>query len=368
MAESVFEKLLGSYSGMRKRTWSPQVIEEAELSKEQIDAFKDIAAAFERASQGQAVMSQGTRQNINFEPVEGQPGYVKISGSNLTPKIFTATEFANKVRPDKSRHPTSFGYRIATAWAPQQYGKNKDGEKSKEDKEIDKATQDLQGEPIDFPESAKSSIGGFLERKLGVSPNDAIKTLDKIKRIITFPLSRTKLGKLFENRPDLTPALQSELMKGVQAFFSMAGKVETITLADGTKKNIIRAERLTADERAAGKTITVRGSQGKGKVHFGRADGEPTQEFSGLQEYASSYDHKRYGLHLGKPVNQFGEMLHGVIILPEGVDVGSLTEEDMKDFDTAVQTSVSSSEGGNDTKGKLAEDVFQLVKMEQQSL
>lgn len=141
----------------------------------------------------------------------------------------------------------------------------------------------------------------------------------------------------------------------------MAGKVETITLADGTKKNIIRAERLSADERAAGKAITVRGGEGKGGVHFGRADGEPTQEFSGLQEYASSYDHKRYGLHLGKSLNQFGEMLHGVIILPEGVDVGSLTEEDMKDFDTAVQTSVSSSEGGNDTKGKLAEDVFQLV-------
>ena len=361
MAESVFEKLLGSYSGMRKRTWSPQVIEEAQLSKEQLAAFGDITAAFQRASQGQAVMSQGTRQNINFEPVEGQPGRVKISGSNLTPKIFDATMFANQVTPQKARFPASFAFKIAAAWVPQQGGEKKDDEKSKEDKEIDKATQDLQGEPIDFPESAKSSIGGFLEQKLGISPNDAAKTLDRIKSVIAFPLSRTKLGKLFENRPDLTPALQSELLKGVQAFFSMAGKVETITLADGTKKNIIRGERLGADERAAGKTITVRGGEGKGGVHFGRADGEPVQDYSGLQEYASAYDHKRYGLHLGKPLNDFGEMLHGVVIVPEGVDVGNLTEEDMKDFDTAVQTSVSSSEGGNDTKGKLAEDVFQLV-------
>ncbi len=361
MSESVFERLLGSYSGMRKRTWTPHVIEEAELSDEQKQVFPAAANAFKQALGGTPVMGQGSRQNINFEPVQDQPGRVKISGSNLTPKIFDQTSFNNNVNAAKAKFPASFAFKLASAWSPQQDGKKKDDEKSKETQPETEPTQQLPG----FTQTQRDGIAEYIEQKEDTDPTLAQRAVQAIQKTIITPLSRTKLATLLKERPDLTPKIQSQLLDLTSRFFSMAGKVEKATLADGTEVTFIRGERLSAGDRTAGRVITVRGNQGTGGVSFGRANGETVKEYEELQTYARAYDHKTYGFKLGKDVDKYGPNLHNARILPEGVDVTSMTKEEFQSLDTVVRRSISSTDkepiDDNDTVGKLFEDIIQIA-------
>ena len=361
MSESVFEKLLGSYSGMRKRTWAPSIIKEAALSDEQKKAQPAIQAAFTQAAGGTPVMGQGTRRNINFEPVQDRPGSVKISGSNIPPKILDQTGFNNTFGKIKSSyHPTSFAYKVFTAWAPQEEGEKKGDEKSKETQPETEPTQQLPG----FTKTQRDGIAEYIEQKEDTDPTLAQRAVQAIQKTIITPLSRTKLATLLKERPDLTPKIQSQLLDLTSRFFSMAGKVEKATLADGTEVTFIRGERLSAGDRTAGRVITVRGNQGTGGVSFGRANGETVEEYEEIQTYARAYDHKTYGFKLGSSVDQYGPNLHNARILPAGVDVTSMTKEEFQSLDTAVRRSISSTDkepiDDNDTIGKLFEDIIQI--------
>ena len=339
----------------------PQVIEEAELSDEQKKSFSGAAKAFATAAGGTPVMGQGTRRNINFEPVQDQPGRVKISGSNLTPKIFDQTSFNNNINAAKARYPTTFAYKLASAWAPKQDEEKEGGEKSKETPSEPEATQELPG----FTQTQRDGIAEYIEQKDDKDPTLAQRAVQKIQSTIISPLSRTKLATLMKERPDLIPKIQSQLLDLTSRFFSMAGKVERAKLADGTEVTFIRGERLSAGDRAAGRAITVRGNDGTGGVSFGRANGETIEEYKEIQTYARAYDHKTYGFKLGTGVSKYGPNIHDARILPEGVDITSMTKDEFDQLDTAVRKSISSSSvsapiDDNDTVGKLFEDIIQI--------
>lgn len=360
MSESVFERLLGSYSGMRKRTWTPHVIEEAELSDEQKQVFKAAAKAFETALGGTPVMGQGSRQNINFEPVPDQPLKVKISGSNLTPKIFDQTSFNNNVNAAKARYPSTFAYKLASAWFPKQDGEKQDNEKSKETQPEPEAVQELPS----FTQSQRDGIAEYIEQKEDKDPTFAQRVVQKIQDSIVRPLQRRKLSTLLRERPDVSTKIRNQLLDLSSRFFSMASKVEKATLADGTEVKFVRGERLSAGDRAAGRVITVRGNNGTGGVAFGRANGELSEEYSEIQTYARAYDHKTYGFELGSNVSKYGPNLHNARVLPEGVDISSMTKEEFEELDPVVRSSVSSTGkdpiDDNATVGHLWEDVLQM--------
>ena len=305
-------------------------------------------------------MGQGTRQNINFEPVQDQPGRVKISGSNLTPKIFDQTSFNNNINAAKARYPTTFAYKLASAWFPQQDDKKKDDEKSKETQPEPEAVQELPS----FTQSQRDGIAEYIEQKEDTDPTAAQKLVQKIQDSIVRPLERRKLSSLLRDRPDLSTAIKSQFLDLTSRFFSMAGKVEKATLADGTEVTFIRGERLSAGDRQAGRVITVRGNNGTGGVAFGRANGETIDAYAEMQTYARAYDHKTYGFELGSNVSKYGPNLHNARILSEGVDISSMTKEEFEELDPVVRSSVSSTGkdpiDDNATVGTLFEDTLQM--------
>lgn len=358
MSESVFDKLLGSYSGMRKRTWQPAIIEEA-LDDEQTKQYNAVFAAVQQAlnqlAPGKEQAGFGDRKNITITKDPTGQGFT-ISGSNLGRKKFRdfSREFSSRAASTENSKVRA----VMSAWSPKEDGEKKGDEKSKETPADVGTPQEPQG----FEKTQRDDIAKYIEQKTDSDPSISQKLVQKIQDTILTPLSRSKMATLFTERPDISPEIQSQLFSLVGRFFSMAGKVEKVTLADDTEVKIIRAEQLSPGERSAGKVITVRGNNGNGGVSFGRGDGELIEEYKDVQTFARAYDHKTYGFQLGKNVSQFGPNVFDARILPEGVDVTAMTKEEFDKLDLVAQKSVSTaaSTGDNDTTGKLFEDMLQL--------
>ena len=79
---------------------------------------------------------------------------------------------------------------------------------------------------------------------------DAKPFLDKILSTILTPLSKSKLGKLFSGRPDISTQIQKQLVTATGSVLSMASKVEEVKLADGSTRKVIRSSRMTAKEKS----------------------------------------------------------------------------------------------------------------------
>ena len=111
-----FSELLESYSKLRKRTFKLTYITEAEEKTDVSKYVEEVKAAFQKALNGEDQIGIGNKGNINFEyrePSEfGQPA-VKVSGSNLGEKIYTANEWSSLNWGNK----LSKGYKILAAWA-----------------------------------------------------------------------------------------------------------------------------------------------------------------------------------------------------------------------------------------------------------
>ena len=111
-----FSELLESYSKLRKRTFKLTYITEAEEKTDVSKYVEELKAAFQKALNGEDQIGVGKKGNINFEyrePSEfGQPA-VKVSGSNLGEKIYTANEWSSLNWGNK----LSKGYKILAAWA-----------------------------------------------------------------------------------------------------------------------------------------------------------------------------------------------------------------------------------------------------------
>ena len=81
MTTSVFTELLSSYSGLRKRTWTPSTLNEAfDPTPEQQAAVGEIEATFKAALSGQLQYSKGKKKNISMVLKDGK---VTISGANV---------------------------------------------------------------------------------------------------------------------------------------------------------------------------------------------------------------------------------------------------------------------------------------------
>jgi hypothetical protein len=112
-----FSELLESYGKLKKRTFKLTYINEAEEKKgDDLSQYIDQAKqAFDAALKGEDQIGVGQKQNINFEyrdPSEfGQPS-VKVSGSNLGDKIYTANDWSGLNWKSKQ----SKGYKILAAW------------------------------------------------------------------------------------------------------------------------------------------------------------------------------------------------------------------------------------------------------------
>lgn len=358
MSASVFEKLLGSYSGMRKRTWEPALIEEA-LDDEQTKQYNTVYTAVQQAlnqlAPGNEQAGFGDRKNITITKDPTGQGFT-ISGSNLGRKKFR--NFAKEFSSRAASTETSKIRAVMSAWSPKEGSEKKGDEKSKETPADVGTPQEPQG----FEKTQRDDIARYIEQKAGVDPSQAQTFVQKIQDTILTPFRTTKLGKLFDKRPDAANKIKEQLLDLTSRFFSMASKVETVTLADGSQVKVIRSELLSAGDRKAARIITVRGVDGSKGVRFGRVDGEFIEEYKELQEYARAYDHKTYGATLGSAMDRYGKAMFDTRILPEGVDPSTMTKEDFEKLELAAQksTAAGTGSGQNDTKGKLAEDMIQL--------
>jgi hypothetical protein len=360
MSQSVFEKLLGSYSGMRKRTWSLNIISEAESEdklKKYNDIYGQIKQFLDSAAPGQQQSGFGDNQNITLTKPQSGAG-VTISGSNLG-KGVTFRNFSDFT----SRAANTSNSKVAKvigAWSPSKKGDSDKGQKSK----IEPADAEIQ-EPIQgFNPTERDAIALYIEKKLGIDPAEAQVMVQKIQDTILTPGSRSKLSTFFEDRPDLAPEMQRQLLDVTSKFFSMAAKVETATLSDGTTVKFIRQDLLTPSERAAGSLITTRGVDGSKGVCFGRnsEDDSIVGDYADLQDYAQSYGDKSYGFTLGNFMKPYGGVLFGAKVLPEGVDLSTMSKEDFNSLVNVSEKSksVKDESDQNDSVGKLSEDLFEL--------
>lgn len=345
MSASVFEKLLGSYSGMRKRTWNPGLIEEAkaELSDEQKTTVSNIYQVVRQFMDTQPVgatqQGLGDKRNITIEKVSNT--MPRFTGSNLGTLNFK--DFNNRFNLNSAAHPQGAASKLLAAWSPK---KEEEGEKSKkegEDKEEKKAPEQ---EAAKFSEGFVEKVGSFLD-KLGVR-GGVVGFLDNLQNKINTPSKGSKTGKfvewlLEEAPPEISSQGRQSLSKATENFLSIASKVRTV---DGQKVIV----GLTGEEREALKVITIRNN---GTVYFGRP-GEAVPGYEVLQENASEHGDGNYGFCLGNSLKPMGDILNDARILPEGVDIENVSKEDIESFDT-IQKSKASAAAGNDATGKLEE-------------
>lgn len=361
MSISVFDKLLESYSGMRKRTWEPSILVEA-LDDEQLQKFNDVYNAIKdflsSAQPGQQQTGFGDNKNLTLTKAPTGLAF-SVAGSNLGAKGKSFRGGLNDFTSRAAATPNSKAAAVLSAWSPKDKDGKEDTEKSKKEPADAGAQTEIQG----FSPAERDDIAKYIEQKSEEDPTKAQAFVQKLQNSILTPLSKTKLGKIFSGRPDLTPTIQKQLFNITSRFFSMAGKVELITLGDGTQVKVIRSGRLSPGDRSASKVITARGTDGSKGVFFGRSDGDFEEEYKELQEYSQAYDHKTYGLSLGKAMAPYGTAVFDARILPDGIDPTTMTKEDFEKLDLVVQksTSTATGSGQNDTKGKLFEDMTQLV-------
>jgi len=364
MSESVFDKLLESYTGMRKRTWKPSLIVEAADAKwwatemglgDQVDPQTKITQyQTAKTNLQQASTQQGTASPEEVKSSLASYGQAVATNRGVS---FVSKSGARSTKVETI--PTIIqALDMLIAKTQEELGSEEDG-KGATPSGVEAAPEESM---MGFQPSERDEIKSYLEGREEGDSFEVETFIDKLQNTIITPLSRTKLGKLFEGRPDISPAIQTQLLDLTSRFFSMSGKLEKVRLADGAEVKIIRSEKLSSEDKIAAQVITVRGQQGDKGVYFGRTDGEFTDAYKELQEYSRAYDHKTYGFSLGASMSKYGGGLFDARILPQNVDPSNLTKEEFEKLDLAAQksTAINTGSGGNDTKGKLAEDIFQL--------
>lgn len=356
MSESVFEKLLGSYSGMRKRTWSPQMIEESvnwwkgQLGlgnvepdpQARIQKYNTLKSSLGSA-QGQAGTGQSTPQQA-LQMLAGQPyGRVEITTTGLafsetprdprtvtTGKIQTVLDALDElIKGAQQEKPASV--------------KADDPYKNQIGGSADKGMQEFR---VDFSPSFTEDATPFLD-KIGVK-GGVVGFLSNLQNKINTRADNSKIGRFIsflmgDNPPEVSTGGRRALANATENLINIAQKVRTV---DGQKVIV----GLTGEEREALKIITVRNN---GSVYFGRP-GEAVPGYEILQENASEYGDGNYGFSLGNSLNPIGAILNDAVIIPEGVDIENVSKEDLETFDK-VQKSKAGAGAGNNAVGMLEE-------------
>lgn len=370
MSQTVFERLMGSYKGMRKRTWQAHVLSEAKNWERDFGAPVDMDRST-AISQLNAVKSGILKaRNKTPEVQGGGDAYARLQGAGVGSSLSYSTGVVVRsfgVPVIVSNEKIDLALSIIDAKLKKYEEESSQGGGGLEDQggaaqaPIAAPISPEQAAGVDFLPSTREAAEAYIERATDGNV-DAKPFLDKILSTILTPLSKSKLGKLFSGRPDISTQIQKQLVTATGSVLSMASKVEEVKLADGSTRKVIRSSRMTAEDRDTSKVVTLRGDKGSNGVYFGRSDVAEVDRFKDLQDYATDYDDKNYGLTLGRALTQFAEPLYDARILPDGLDVSKMSAEDFDKLDLAAQKSLSVGVGSgeNDLNGKLAEDTMQL--------
>ena len=369
MSVSIFEKLLGSYSGMRKRTWSPLVVESTEAG--QVKSWKGKFAS--KATDNATKKSEYENAKVKItQALNTPPGVEKdaVIRQRLSTQAYgTAVKGAAQVYVSTYQGVLAFGEAksgaVITALDELIRGLGEEeAEKSTTEKAGDSAVKDSDDktedeapahEPTQFSEADKKSAKKSFENLVGMAEDAVDMMLLKLEKCINTPSKNTKLGQLFDSigseNPTLEQKSKEQLTKLSGHLFSITEKI--VRGKDGRK--YIRAGSLSPSERAALKAMTVRN---KGDIYFGRPE-VSVPGYEDLQRQASQGD-ANYGFHLGQSLNQLGPFLK---------DVRLVTDDDLpetmddKSYDALPQAFLSSKAGGsgsNDATGKLTEYFWEL--------
>ena len=362
MSVSVFEKLLGSYSGMRKRTWTPSVISEASEKwwaqqfslGDEIDAQTKISqyqmakANIQKAGseQGNLTPDQAAQQlqtygqaaaTVKGVQVVNRQGQkpMALKKDNIPVVIQALDSLIQKAGTEKSKKP--------------------DSDKSEKDKKKEREGLSPM-QRAEFSPSERIEISRTVERALGIGPEEAMKIIDGIEQTINTPRKKTKVAKLLSligiEKPELVEEAKQQLKNGTGALFSVMSKVQQTS--DGGL--VLKASDLTSAERDALKILTIRNN---GNIFIGRP-GEYVEEYKTLQESAQ-YGDSNYGFTLGAQLSQFGPLLQEVRLLEGDLDVESMSKEEIEGLPKAFQSSKSGTgSGSNDAVGKFKEYVAEL--------
>jgi len=369
MTTSVFTELLSSYSGLRKRTWTPSTLNEAfDPTPEQQAAVGEIEATFKAALSGQLQYSKGKKKNISMVLKDGK---VTISGSNVGNKSLDNAGWQNEW--PKLSHSGSWARKLLNAWAPaEEEDKAPAGEGDKAPTQPDLINRDGTGVigsaegGVQFSPEQRKLIEKFFVDARGMSEGASKETVEKLEKTVNTPLARTRIGRALASimggaRREMANKAKQQALLCVVSLVTALEKVETVKLADwktsGSLHRIIPEGKLTMEERQALRITTIRGSTGTKGVFFGRLNAD-AELFDALQELALE-DHNTYGTTFGTGLNESLEGLRGVRLLPSGVLPETISDDEaLKVYPMAVGKSKSS--GKNDRDGKLTEDIVEI--------
>lgn len=358
MSESVFERLLGSYSGMRKRTWSLQMIEESvDWWKGQLglgNVEPDPQARIQKyntlksslgAAQNQAGTGQSTPQQA-LQMLAGQP-YGRVEPTTVGVAFSEAPRDPRSVTKGKIQTVLdALDELIKGAQQEKPVSVKTDTTKNQIGGTADKGMQAGEEFRIDFSPTFTEEATPFLDR-IGVK-GGVVGFLSNLQNKINTRAENSKIGRFIsflmgDNPPEVSTEGRRALANATEHLINIAQKVRTV---DGQKVIV----GLTGEEREALKIITVRNN---GSVYFGRP-GEAVPGYEILQENASEYGDGNYGFSLGNSLNPLGAILNDAIIIPEGVDIENVSKEDLETFDK-VQKSKAGAGAGNNGVGMLEE-------------
>ena len=369
MSVSIFEKLLGSYSGMRKRTWSPLVVEATEAG--QVKSWKGKLAS--KATDNATKKSEYENAKTSITQALNSPTGTKddVIRQQLASQAYgTAILGTSTVYVSTYQGVLGFGSQkssaVITALDELIRGLGEEeAEKSTTEKAGDTAVKDSDDktedeapahEPPQFSESDKKSAKKAFANLVGMAEDAVAIMLLKLEKCINTPSKNTKLGQLFDSigsdNPTLEQRSKEQLTKLAGHLFSIADE-HIVRGKDGRK--YIRKSALSSSQVAAMKVMTVRN---KGDIYFGRPE-VSVPGYEDLQRQASQGD-ANYGFHLGQSLNQLGPFLK---------DVRFITDDDLpetmddKSYDALPQAFLSSKAGGsgsNDATGKLTEYFWEL--------
>ena len=356
MTTSVFTELLSSYNGLRKRTWSPQVIEEgpkgsyaqmfgpggwkqqnivgAEYKAILQQMLTQVQKAVQAGQSGQSITQDqvaGAQQQMQAGQVlPGIGGGIIVRGpkdatnfgKEKIPKVFEAINFylKNTDEEEDTDNEKANDDKIDKGVEDEAQAQE-DEEGATADKKAESAAALEKAEEVKVTEPQKKSLF-TMWKKGGMSEEECEAELARLEKTINTPHKGTKIYKgLVETqgeRPDLPAKVKQQALNAVCALASATNKIVTVTLADGTVVQALYESDLTEEEIQALATTTIRGEGGAGGVYVGKGDMERQSNFSDLQEFTSDYDHSKYGSTFGKALGENLSPLWGVRILPIG--------------------------------------------------
>ena len=406
MTTSVFTELLSSYDGLRKRTWTPHILEEGQpfggiyrqlfgkgaweginiAGPEYKQMLMGIKSAISAATGGEVIPSdQWAQKSPTMKPGEVigiQGGGIGVVGAGTNSSIFSqktiptvlqAIEFYLKQTDEeedtlnKKKNDDKLDKEIEGDVAQDV----KDKEAAAEEKAANAAALE-KAEQVKATEPQTTNLK-VMWKKEGMSEEEQDAALARLEKTINTPHKGTKIYKgLVEtmgSRPDLPAKVKQEAFNCVAALASVTKKVVTVSLADGTRVQTLYEADLGEDEIQALRVTTIRGEGGSGGVYMGKGDIERQSHFSNLQDFTSDYDHSKYGTTFGSALGDSLGPLWGVRMLPVGVDAASIS--DKAEYDEATSHSTRQSGAierrgtgakslSNDWKGKLTEDIVEL--------